>query len=1535
MKKTLSMLIVVFMLIGMFSGAVLFTGSAAETATQAFSYTYVQLNGVQNWTASDVASLTTFGANFALSDKGLIGNATQSVELTVTNNLNRFCLASKTNSGFLAKNPFTFVDTTQGYQLSDFDGIAIAFSDADGNEIPLTQFQVRLMRGQDDWNSYWNYEANYYDMNEVYANGYYHLSFEDYGQLGGTTINQISVLSALFYKSGIRAGDKAYISDICAYTKSGTAEPPEPPVGPEYEYLQLDGVQKWTQAHLAQTSANNGHLNNVMATYYLSDQQLAGNATQSIKAVKSQANGFNCLVNKAYDTNDIACPSPWIPSDGVSKLSDYDGVMIAVKDANGNRPSTTQVRLRILINPGSYGWGTFYQSTNHFEYVDGYYKFPFKYFDNSASLMEEVDGAKGISFLLDDNGVTEYYYSDFLAYREKRNIDYSALAAALESLEGTQAALDNPDIIAAAQAVLNDPNATQEMINEQVSILKQLLRENLPKVNFDENNIVLTFGAISDIHIDGTIGSSSTNKYLNAAQKLLKYSGGRIDAVTVAGDFSNSSYNDSIPQAFKSINDQVFGENAIKAFFVTGNHDAQGSDYASLNSFYQQLACYTSEDEAGSQHNRGNRHMVINGYHFLAVNMMDYWNSQEARFDPQDLEWLDRELAVARADAPGKQIFVYMHAQVFGTTYGSSLYTGSWWGSKSVYDHLKDYPEVVTFAGHIHFPLEDERTIYQRDFTSLDTGSVQYMAIDNGYLESGSKTTIDPDSWGVSSGLMVQIDANGNMKVTRIDFGRDAIIKQPFYVPAPDIENETHLMYYDDYRFNEANEAPVFPKDAAVSAAINGKNLEVNFTAANDDDMVHRYLFEIVGIPSGSKTTVKSFSEFYNYPQVRDMPKSYRRLIPYTLTTGDKGFEISVYAVDSGGKSSEPIVYNSIIGEPTITPPPGPNLINIYFISGEPRVSGLNNISLTTRGETVKYKTKYGFSGANESRVTAFAPSSAYTLTAKKFTAEAAFAVGSVGTEQYLLSCGKDNKGFGLYQTADGRIALTMNTASDAYTVQSSTVVAPGEFHSAIVNFQSGKLTLYVDGTAEDEVTVTGNAVYNTNVGHTVGARITGGTNYGDFYDGVIYQAGVGSNPYTAETAGQRAMDYTNGWNYKYVQSLYDEYESTKEALALNPDASEAARRIIENYALELEAALNAVAVTEAYINTVSRSDEVVANLADFNVALELPEIAAPVVTGVADGEVYTEPVTITWDEATNAELDHEPFENGSVVKKPGEHKLFVQNKYASVAIYFTIEGDEEPEVSIADGAEFGIPGEPVSATWTPAEATATLNGEEYLAGTVITETGEYVLVVTNGTKSVTVNFTIVDNYMVPEVSVADGTEFKLSDFGEGPLVITWTPEEATATLNGEEYTHTHIEEPGEYVLVVTNGTKSVTINFTIVDDTPVPTLSIEDGAQFDLYTAADPIAVTWTPEGATGTLNGEEYLAGTAITEVGEYTLTVVNGSKEVTVHFTVVDTTPQVKRGDMDGDGEITVADALKALRIAAKLAEETPEALAVGDV
>ena len=185
--------------------------------------------------------------------------------------------------------------------------------------------------------------------------------------------------------------------------------------------------------------------------------------------------------------------------------------------------------------------------------------------------------------------------------------------------------------------------------------------------------------------------------------------------------------------------------------------------------------------------------------------------------------------------------------------------------------------------------------------------------------------------------------------------------------------------------------------------------------------------------------------------------------------------------------------------------------------------------------------------------------------------------------------------------------------------------------------------------------------------------------------------------------------------------------------------------------------------------------------------------------------------------------------------------------------------------------------------------------------------------------------------YAAPVVYVAEG-EY---DAAEAPA-MTWLQDGEKATLDGEpcEYGSV-VTAPGEHTLVVGVGDSATTVNFTIIDNTPEPVVSIADGAEFDLRTAEDPIAATWTPEEATATLNGAEYAAGTAITAVGEYVLVVTNGTKSVTVNFTVIDSTPAVKRGDMDGDGEITVADALKALRIAAKLVVPAEADTATGDI
>ena len=682
-------------------------------AAQAGNYTYVQMDGIQKWTAAEASSMNGFGATYSISDKGLVGDATQSIKMTATGANTRFCFATQKNGGaFSDINPYKLTNAADG-KLSDYDGIAIAFSDENGNEIPITQFTARLMRNSADWGSYWNYEASYTDMDTCYVNGYYHLKFSDYPALAGI-IDDLAVMSILFYKD-VKAGDVAYISDMQAYK------------------------------------------------------------------VKESVN--------------------------------YDKLFAAINDL------------------------------------------------------------------------------------KKHNADGTYDAA-----------------IAAAEAVLNNKEATQDEVDAATNEINRILRDLLQgDVNFDEDNIVLSFGAISDIHINGSVGGYNCNKYDKALQLLKKYAGGKLDAVTIAGDISASSYDSSIGSAFKQITDAQLGNDA-NVFFVTGNHDAQEDQWSTLTQIYSDLAKYTENDLSSSQHDRGNRHMVIGGYHYIGVNMMDYWNASEAMFVEQDLAWLDAELAAARADKPGQPIFVYVHAGVYGTTYGSDLYTGKHWGSKLIYSHLEKYPEVVTFSGHVHFPLADERTIYQKDFTSLNCGSVQYMAIEGGYLQTGSSTTVEA-SHNVSSGLLVQVDKNNSLKITRLDFANDSVIKEPFYVSAPDLENKSHLYSYNDAYFNADNTAPTFAEGAAISGKIAGENMVVTFDAAADNDMVHHYVIEIKGTASQSIKSVKALSEFYLYPQPEDFPEDYTFIIPYTLAAGDDAFEISVCAVDSMGLKSEPIVYESKAGD--------------------------------------------------------------------------------------------------------------------------------------------------------------------------------------------------------------------------------------------------------------------------------------------------------------------------------------------------------------------------------------------------------------------------------------------------------------------------------------------------------------------------------------------------------------------------------------------------------------------------------------------
>ncbi len=204
------------------------------------------------------------------------------------------------------------------------------------------------------------------------------------------------------------------------------------------------------------------------------------------------------------------------------------------------------------------------------------------------------------------------------------------------------------------------------------------------------------------------------------------------------------------------------------------------------------------------------------------------------------------------------------------------------------------------------------------------------------------------------------------------------------------------------------------------------------------------------------------------------------------------------------------------------------------------------------------------------------------------------------------------------------------------------------------------------------------------------------------------------------------------------------------------------------------------------------------------------------------------------------------------------------------------------PSVSgVEDGMYYNTP---VTITFDEAggTVTATLNGLSYTSGTLVALDGAYVLIVTDGIESTTVNFWI--DTIAPEVTgVEDGAYYNTSvsaEFTEG-----------TATLNGLAYiSGTPIEAEDFYTLIVTDLADNVTtITFTI-DKTPPEVTGVTDGSYYNSNR-------TITFNEGSATLNSLPFTTGTTVTAEGSYTLVVTDLANNVTtITFTIDQTEPVV---------------------------------------
>lgn len=389
------------------------------------------------------------------------------------------------------------------------------------------------------------------------------------------------------------------------------------------------------------------------------------------------------------------------------------------------------------------------------------------------------------------------------------------------------------------------------------------IKTEIKEFKLDEN---LRVGVISDTQLPPTEkGSKKYEEHLYKALKVLQNR--QVNMILFPGDITDIG-SDYAFETFNKVVDRVYGENKPIIQMIMGNHD-----------YWQKTLTYKriQRDKFTNAYDQSPwTHYKVNGYHFIGASpssgsMTDGYS--------QVIEWLDKELEKAALDTPDLPIFVQTHNQPLNTSYGSED-----WGDKGgLNDVFKKYPNVVNLSGHVHYSLLDERSIWQKDYTVINTQSLSYTEMENGKANG----SIPPNATDTPMGYIMDF-SDDKIEFLRINFadGQSGIEEKAdkrWQLPLP-YSKEKFL-----YTHEQKNTTTKPTMSGTGSFTTDDDTTILKFTAGSHIDFVHSYKI----VYNDGKEQLY-FSDFYN--GISTMKKQ----VELPIFGMDKGtYNIKIYAIDS------------------------------------------------------------------------------------------------------------------------------------------------------------------------------------------------------------------------------------------------------------------------------------------------------------------------------------------------------------------------------------------------------------------------------------------------------------------------------------------------------------------------------------------------------------------------------------------------------------------------------------------------------------
>ena len=327
----------------------------------------------------------------------------------------------------------------------------------------------------------------------------------------------------------------------------------------------------------------------------------------------------------------------------------------------------------------------------------------------------------------------------------------------------------------------------------------------------------------------------------------------------------------------------------------------------------------------------GNRHSVINGIHFIAIEVSQCTESAQ---------FLDKWCSESVKEDERKPIIVLTHEKVYHNI-DSSYETGH----ARLLEVLAKYPQVFVWTGHTHSVLTNANAIMSDcGFTGVEGSVLAYLScegvVGRGDVPAGNYCKKEEHE--SSPVCYVEVDKNFGVRIHKVDMHRSykeeygnkenaVYFGKPWVITGISSSGEHLIKYSIERSFDENNNAPKFPENAAVTVEkdSDGK-VYVSFPAATEDgtdvvkyykvvlenkdyteDKPWQYITNFPFLYSNEEEMLKNNPSFkVAFPAVKEPRNSenLQRCVDISTPRPDAEYRAYVTAYDSWHKASKTLV---------------------------------------------------------------------------------------------------------------------------------------------------------------------------------------------------------------------------------------------------------------------------------------------------------------------------------------------------------------------------------------------------------------------------------------------------------------------------------------------------------------------------------------------------------------------------------------------------------------------------------------------------